>query len=141
MHKISSELVSVAMFCSEPRHERTEIDLLRQSQYLDNASILTSLVEDLCFWDSHGLENWYGNDRDGIFGSESHRSGFWYAKKKKKKKRIPTMKEALDMDYISDNSSESSPFQSATWKTAIDAQSGKVYYYDAVSRKTQWKKV
>ena len=53
------------------------------------------------------------------------------------------MKEAIDMDkeYDSDNSSESSSFQSTTWKTAIDSESGKIYYYDEVSRKAQWKKV
>lgn len=27
------------------------------------------------------------------------------------------------------------------WKTAVDAQSGKTYYYDMVSRRTQWEKV
>lgn len=27
------------------------------------------------------------------------------------------------------------------WKTAVDAQSGKTYYYDVVSRRTQWEKV
>lgn len=45
----------------------------------------------------------------------------------------------MDKEYDSDNS-ETSPFQSATWKTAIDSNSGKVYYYDEVSKKAQWKK-
>ena len=59
------------------------------------------------------------------------------------RRSIPTMKEAIDMDneYGFDISPESSPFPAATWKTAIDSDSGKMYYYDVVSRKTQWKKV
>lgn len=128
------------MFCYDTRRERTEADLLRnlKLQSRDNPSsrnsILTSLVEDLCFWETDAVGGRYGNDGRINFGSETSR--------KHKQKGIPTMKEAMNMDkeYDSDNS-ETSPFQSATWKTAIDSNSGKVYYYDEVSKKAQWKKV
>lgn len=133
------------MFCSDTRR-KAEADLLRnlKAQARDNPSsrnsILTSLVDDLCFWESDAIGGRYGKyDRNDYGADTSRKQGFLYTKKQK---GIPTMKEAMDRDkaYDSDNS-EPSPFQSATWKTAIDSETGKVYYYDEVSRKAQWKKV
>lgn len=135
------------MFCSDSQRERKEKDVLRNltpksiNNLSSRNSILTLLVEDLCFWEINAGRNCYGNDVHNLFSAEaSRRRGFLYPKNKR---RIPTMKEAIDMDkeYDSDNSSESSSFQSTTWKTAIDSESGKIYYYDVVSRKAQWKKV
>ena len=38
---------------------------------------------------------------------------------------------------INTNNNSSIPI----WKTAVDAHTGKTYYYDIVSRRTQWEKV
>jgi hypothetical protein len=130
------------MFCSDPQQELMEKDVLRVLNQTSvnspsgNNSVFESFLEDLCFWEGNELENL----QDGIGERRIFRSG---------RSRIPTMKEAIDMDNEyrdltrtgSDDSEEKSPFLSATWKTAIDAVSGKIYYYDAISRKTQWKKV
>jgi hypothetical protein len=35
----------------------------------------------------------------------------------------------------------STPTINSSWKTAVDAASGKTYYYDVVTRRTQWEKV
>lgn len=52
------------------------------------------------------------------------------------------MKEAIDMSKGENNGSrEKSPsMPKAIWKRAIDSSSGKTYYYDTISRKTQWQK-
>lgn len=36
---------------------------------------------------------------------------------------------------------EEEPCTASQWKTAVDPQSGRTYYYDAVTRKSQWEKV
>jgi hypothetical protein len=40
-----------------------------------------------------------------------------------------------------DNIDLSSTIPDAVWRSAIDSQSGRKYYYDEISRKTQWNKV
>ena len=48
-----------------------------------------------------------------------------------------------DSNGFASNITTSSTPNSVTpiWRAAIDAQSGKTYYYDVVSRRTQWEKV
>ena len=41
----------------------------------------------------------------------------------------------------SDRYSWSDPLAKTTWKSAVDPTTGRTYYYDTVSRKTQWNKV
>ena len=126
-----------SMFCSDPRQERMEKDLLRNLKRTSannpsrRNSILKSFVKELCFWEMNG---------------KSHTREFAYAKKHR---TIPTMKEATAMNNEykhltvvgSNDCVEKSPCSSTIWKSAIDLASGKIYYYDTISRKSQWKKV
>jgi hypothetical protein len=44
----------------------------------------------------------------------------------------------LQTSTLSDSSSRNGR---PIWRTAVDANSGKTYYYDAITRRTQWEKV
>ena len=113
------------MFCSNSHQNRTvmekELRKLKLTAFNDTSecnSILKSFVNDLSFWSSATCEN------------------------TNTPKNIPTMKEAIDMSNGENNGSrEKSPsMPKAIWKRAIDSSSGKTYYYDTISRKTQWQK-
>jgi len=39
------------------------------------------------------------------------------------------------------NANSTANNSTAVWKSAIDPSSGKIYYYDKITRKTQWNKV
>jgi hypothetical protein len=120
------------MFCSNSHQNRTmmekELRKLKLTAFNDTSrcnSILKSFVNDLSFWSSATYEN---TNTGHVFIN--------------KQRNIPTMTEAIDMSKGENNGSreKSTSLPKAIWKSAIDSSSGKTYYYDAISRKTQWQK-
>jgi hypothetical protein len=111
------------------RDERSSLPLLDQHRN----DCLKLLLGDLCFWEDPRCEL-RGEDR------------MVYAHKRQScsdagTSPLPT--EPRRMDLQRTQSAEISPPPAAphSWKPAIDPQSGRTYYYDAVSRKSQWEKV
>ena len=129
------------MFCSDPCEDLAKKDvlcsLIRTS--IDNPSngkiVFKSFVKELSFWEMNEVGNQTATDDE---------YGVSNMVKRNKSSRIPTMSEAIEMDnqYLgSDDNSEISLFSKTVWRTAIDSKSGKVYYFDTISRKSQWEKV
>mmetsp|Transcript_11855 Transcript_11855/g.27716 ORF Transcript_11855/g.27716 Transcript_11855/m.27716 type:complete len:600 (+) Transcript_11855:110-1909(+) len=136
------------MFCpSHFQHNGMENDLLHNLRLTvvknpsGRSSILNSFVKDLSFWDIGDMDDPKNSRRC----SNSKKKRVFV----KDSGGIPTMNEAIDMDIkgkcFNDEESESSSENSlnppcAVWKSALDPASGNTYYYDTISRKTQWKK-
>ena len=136
------------MFCSDSHQKRTENELLRNLKITAvndpsrSHSILKSFVEDLCFWTIDECESFDGIVKNNNYGrSNRNKKGYVFAKKQSS---TTTMKEEIDMTneekYFNDVGSGDSMGES-TWHSAIDQKSGKIYYYDSITRKTQWNKV
>eukprot|EP00536_Pseudo-nitzschia_multiseries_P013623 jgi/Psemu1/298500/fgenesh1_pm.594_\ len=105
------------------------------------SSILNSFVKDLSFWVIDETDYTNGSRRD----SKSEEDCVFV----KESGGIPTMKEAIDLNtegkLFNDEESDSSIENSsnppcAIWKSALDPASGNIYYYDTITRRTQWKK-
>ena len=111
-----------------------ENELLRNLKLnaVHNPAILHSFLTELSFWDVEGCRS---NSGVGSRGSASS--------SRSRKSRIPSMQEATQ-SYEQEEREIAAAMKKkskAVWKSAVDPTTGKTYYYDAVSRRTQWHKV
>jgi hypothetical protein len=102
-----------------------------------NPSILHSFVTELSFWDVEGRSRHGSRSNSGLWSRGSASSS------RSRKSKIPSMHEAT-RNYEREEkeiAAAMSKKSKAVWKSAVDPATGKIYYYDAVSRRTQWHKV
>mmetsp|Transcript_7183 Transcript_7183/g.13285 ORF Transcript_7183/g.13285 Transcript_7183/m.13285 type:complete len:631 (-) Transcript_7183:117-2009(-) len=104
-----------------------------------NNSILKSFVTDLSFWDVTTASDAHCQHHHRAAAKQGNN-------KKRGRNKIPTLTEATKVhekeekeieEYLSSSSSSSAK---PVWKSAVDPATGRTYYYDAVTRKTQWNK-
>ena len=132
-------------------HNRYDLSHLTPEE---GSQTLKHFMEDLCFWgnlplprtfdrsqtppyyyDHHHHHNGNNNEQHAMMIRQQS-SGDSDSKNHKKKKK-------------DNNSSLTAPRelpprggeQARVWKTAVDPSTGQTYYYDPVSRQTQWEKV
>jgi WW domain len=86
----------------------------------DNTS---SLLRELSFWDIGATTR--KPETDGVREKNSNSSENNAVKAEKPKSQQNDLEEAA----------------AANWRTATDPATGKIYYYDVITRKTQWEKV
>ena len=109
---------------------------------------LKHIMEDLCFWgnlplpllpsnhrttNGHNPYFYHSHYNEGLIRQQSSGSDGKSHNKKKKK----------DSSSSHRTSQQQRPprGQARVWKTAVDPSTGQTYYYDPVSRQTQWEKV
>ncbi|KAG7346628.1 cyclin-like protein [Nitzschia inconspicua] len=98
-------------------------------------SIFHSFVTDLSFWDVEGDST----SSSGLCSRLSGHSGYSRGSKRSRSK-IPSWSEAMAMHDEERKEAELACSSKTVWKSAVDPATGKTYYYDAVTRKTQWHK-
>lgn len=100
--------------------------------------ILDSFILDLSFWGSSDC------DPSRVTTKTKRKSARTASSNKKNTcvtSRVKTCKNR-DRPYARSDSEESNDSLSKrVWKTAVDPSTGRTYYYDAITRKTQWHKV
>jgi len=121
------------MFCSNS-HQNIEKELhdlklttINNPSKCD--SILKSFLNELNFFDRYDYIDTI--DTTNVNYDNTSKEYFFI----NKQKNISTMKEAEE-----GNDDKSTSLPKNFWKSAVDPISGKKYYYDAVTRKTQWNK-
>ena len=62
------------------------------------------------------------------------------SKQKQKEPSLPRPHNPINRNKAEDRGVQKQR-KTRIWKTAVDPKSGRTYYYDAVSRATQWRKV
>ena len=84
--------------CERGRKEKLLLHVAKETT-CDSISgtnlVFKSFLEELCFWESSQIESVHGRIKHYCIYSTSHGNGIVFAKKQNK---IPTMKEAIDMD-------------------------------------------
>lgn len=116
---------------------------------VNNPSILHRFVSDLSFWDADGRSSsgsgstyhHVSRSNSGIDSRGSRSSGSRSGGSRRSK--IPSLQEATRMHEREEQeiAAAMKSKSKAVWKSAVDPATGKTYFYDAVSRKTQWHKV
>ena len=89
-----------------------------------------------------------------VFQSLLRELSFWEVSTQHMEKELPALDESSFSYSVSSSSEASSSYErrrrrrrsspknpSPQWKTATDPRTGKTYYYDSVTRRTQWNKV
>ena len=109
------------------------------------ASNLSCLIHDLAFWnasssqfDSHDSKLPRGRTRQQCLSSTASTTSTSISSLGS---RNSTRHHERTQRRSSDNCSTSDSHTGVIWKTAIDPLSGRTYYYDAITRRTQWHKV
>ena len=125
---------------------------------------LQSLLSELTFWETHSITPQHQAEDETTAASTS--SGGNRRRRRRIQEKEGLIAAAADGNSISgkknekqqrrrtsttsSSSSTSSPPKTATrqeleaanpWQKAVDPSSGRTYYYDAVTRQTQWEKV
>ena len=119
-----------------------EKELLRNLKLnaVHNPAILHSFVTELSFWDvGEGSSSRHASRSNSGVGSRGSAS----SSSRSRKSRIPSLQEAT-RSYEQEEKEIAAAMKTkskAVWKSAVDPTTGKTYYYDAVSRRTQWHKV
>jgi hypothetical protein len=97
---------------------------------------LQALVRDLCFWGDLTVAA-----RPTLASSSHGASPVVVASKASLHRQPSTSSRSSSSTSSSRRSSRQRQRQEATWKTATDALTGQTYYYDTLTRVTQWEKV
>jgi hypothetical protein len=106
--------------------------LLKSSARNSPKTIFNSFVRDLSFWEVSETTHY---EKSTTKKRPSPRTASVSTNSSSDDKR---MKKSFNRSNSSiSHESLSKPF----WKTAVDQATGRTYYYDAVTRKTQWNKV
>jgi hypothetical protein len=100
--------------------------------------ILGSFVLDLSFWEdsacNHNTKQTKKRRKSSRIASENTNTSSVSSRSKTMKNR--------DRSFARSNSQDSTDSLSKpVWKSAVDPSTGRTYYYDAITRKTQWSKV
>ena len=95
----------------------------KASSFRSKEEVLNAFLKDLCFWEELGPSN---RSTDNSTSSIRERE------------RQPQTAGAEKCR--AENSSETRS-QHTVWKAAVDPVTGRTYYYDNISRMTQWEKV
>jgi hypothetical protein len=107
-------------------------------------NLLGSFLRDLCFWGSLQVQTKKDQHtvlttRDISFcysvSTAGSSGGSNKSMNNKSMKRGDSRRSRSRRDF------SQAPASKAIWKTATDPVTGRTYYYDAISRKTQWDKV
>lgn len=113
------------MATSRRRHEGDSVSSCKQE-------ILTALLEDLAFWEPGSRSDNVIENNTQIHDIKTQKQG---TSNNVSLQRRPSRQESIETN------ADSSPPPQNNWKTAVDPVSGKTYYYDVVTRSTQWEKV
>jgi hypothetical protein len=99
-------------------------------------SLFHSVLADLSFWEVGSCD---GTSRQGSARHQSRN----VSNIGRGRSKIPSLKEAMAMHKEEEKKEAESMTSSSgktVWKSAVDPATGKTYYYDVVTRKTQWHK-
>ena len=88
--------------------------------------VLNAFLHDLCFWGELSPPNRPTDDDNNNNTSNI---------------REPRQLEGASGSYCTEDSSLETRTPQTLWKTAVDPVTGRTYYYDNISRITQWEKV
>ena len=108
---------------------------------------LKHIMEDLCFWGNLPLpllpsRSRTANDRGNPYYYHSHyNEGLIRQQSSGSDGKSHNKKKKKDSSRTSQQQQRPPRGQGRVWKTAVDPSTGQTYYYDPVSRQTQWEKV
>lgn len=100
--------------------------------------LVEAFVEDLSFWESSYSESQEKKELIERLTSEETKRNMALAESRGKR----NTRRVKDQHAVRSESPPSEHKQEpSNWRTAVDPMSGKMYYYDTITRRTQWEKV
>jgi hypothetical protein len=109
--------------------------LLKSSPRNSPKTIFKSFVRDLSFWEVSESTHY---EKSTLKRRQSSGTASVSTKGSSHDKRMKNRDKSLNR---SNSSLSTESLSKPVWKTAVDLATGRTYYYDALTRKTQWNKV